>query len=271
VFMFSALMAGLPATFFSMIAVAAVVMFWRIIEKNNQAERHQAAAEILLDYKLVALRLVAQGMARSLLWPVTIRLVNIAGGGLIHFRADGLWIVPSLIVWLLISDLIRYWFHRLQHVVPCLWAMHSLHHSATAVTGSTGGRHCWLEEVFSLLVSAPLIGIAFSVPLEILNVVGMIQFANAGFTHANIRVYAGLLINSPQLHRLHHSRLAEHTDKNFAELLPMWDLLFGTLARPKSGEYPSTGLLDGTAPRSVLEGLVWPFRAILGHRDHVMT
>jgi sterol desaturase/sphingolipid hydroxylase (fatty acid hydroxylase superfamily) len=46
-------------------------------------------------------------------------------------------------------DLYKYTFHRLQHAIPFLWAMHSFHHSANAVTFITGARHFWLERVLS--------------------------------------------------------------------------------------------------------------------------
>jgi sterol desaturase/sphingolipid hydroxylase (fatty acid hydroxylase superfamily) len=267
--MFPALIASLSTAIMGALNVVVLVLCCRIIEEKIPAERDHARRDVLLDYKLVGLNIAMKWLAQILLMPVMIWLINVAGGGLIRLRADGVWMVLSAIVWLLINDFIKYWMHRLQHAVPCLWAMHSLHHSATAMTGSTGARHYWFEQVISLLLVIPLIGAIFNVPMEILSIVTPIQFAVAGFSHANIRASGGRLICGPQFHRIHHSCLAAHFDKNFAEVLPLWDVLFGTWARPKPGEYPPTGLPDRSVPRDVLEGLIWPFRGALGHRNQV--
>jgi sterol desaturase/sphingolipid hydroxylase (fatty acid hydroxylase superfamily) len=36
------------------------------------------------------------------------------------------------------------------------------------------------------------------------------------------------LVYSPVAHRIHHSPLEEHWDRNYGDLLPVWDRLFGT-------------------------------------------
>ena len=40
---------------------------------------------------------------------------------------------------------------------------------------------------------------------------------------------------APQVHRIHHSRLPQHADKNFAAYFPIWDVLFGTYWHPREG------------------------------------
>lgn len=74
--------------------------------------------------------------------------------------------------------------------------------------------------------------------------------ATAGYVlltigHANIRLQIGkasLFWCTPQVHRIHHSRLPQHRDKNFAFILPLWDVLFGTYYAPKRDEFPPTGV-----------------------------
>jgi len=51
------------------------------------------------------------------------------------------------------------------------------------------------------------------------------------------------------VHRLHHS--AERADTNFADVLPIFDILFGTYRRPRPDEFPATGLAGAPAPRSL--------------------
>src|SRR5258706_15193675 len=68
------------------------------------------------------------------------------------------------------------------------------------------------------------------------------------FIHLNLRLPLGPLtpvLGGPHLHRIHHSRLPEHQDKNFAAFFPIFDLLFGTYYPPSRAEYPATGLING--------------------------
>jgi len=65
--------------------------------------------------------------------------------------------------------------------------------------------------------------------------------------HINVRLQAGrasVIFCTPQMHRIHHSRLPQHQDKNFAFIFPFWDVLFGTYYAPGWNEFPPTGV-DG--------------------------
>ena len=73
--------------------------------------------------------------------------------------------------------------------------------------------------------------------------------------HTNVRAGYGffsLFITGPQYHRIHHSNHPEHIDKNFAQLFPLWDVIFGTAWRPKAGEFPATGLVGATCRQASL-------------------
>ena len=76
------------------------------------------------------------------------------GLGWIHLPTEGYWWYASLAFVVVALDLYKYTFHRLQHAIPFLWAMHSFHHSANAVTFITGARHFWLERVLTDQASA---------------------------------------------------------------------------------------------------------------------
>ena len=87
------------------------------------------------------------------------------------------------------------------------------------------------------------------------------------FIHANVRLELGPLtpiISGPQLHRIHHSALAEHRDKNFATFFPFIDILFGTYYGPGKGEHPPTGLHDGEEESFLREATVGPLIAMYG-------
>lgn len=57
----------------------------------------------------------------------------------------------------------------------------------------------------------------------------------------------------------------EHHDKNFADALPIFDIVFGTFERPKREEFPPTGLgPQSSPPRSLLAAQFGPLLAVGG-------
>jgi sterol desaturase/sphingolipid hydroxylase (fatty acid hydroxylase superfamily) len=83
------------------------------------------------------------------------------------------------------------------------------------------------------------------------------------FNHANIRVGFGRmswLLTSPQMHRVHHSRLPEHQNKNYASVFPIFDVIFGTYYHPRRDEFPPTGVPGAADVLTFSEALTLPFR-----------
>jgi sterol desaturase/sphingolipid hydroxylase (fatty acid hydroxylase superfamily) len=153
--------------------------------------------------------------------------------------------VGYLLLYLLMYDFFYYWFHRAQHQWPTLWRVHRLHHSDLHLNVTTSLRHHWLEEPLKVFAVAIPLQAVLSVPLPDLGLLGVIVGGWAFFIHANVRLNLGplsYLFVGPQAHRIHHSIEAEHTDKNFAAIFPVWDILFGTYFHPRLGEFPNTGL-----------------------------
>ncbi len=145
---------------------------------------------------------------------------------------NGYWWFVSLAILAVISDLFTYTFHRLQHKIPFLWAMHSFHHSANALTFATGARHFWLEKVMTSAV-LPIMPILFLFPPGMQLTLTLIHFFPDTCAHMNVRFPMGRMItwvNNPQWHAgIHHSVAAgEHRQELFTSLLPFWDILFGT-------------------------------------------
>ena len=87
------------------------------------------------------------------------------------------------------------------------------------------------------------------------------------FGHANLRVELGawsVVVCGPQVHRIHHSRLPEHADRNFAQIFPWIDRLFGTYHAPCAGEFPPTGTRELASDAPVPAALARPFRIWAG-------
>jgi sterol desaturase/sphingolipid hydroxylase (fatty acid hydroxylase superfamily) len=249
--------------FYICILVIAVLVA-RQFERRWPIDPDLPKSEVVTDWKVIAVNVALAWIVGSLTAVCGAAIVNAAGGGFIPLRTDGWWFVLSLLVFLLVADLNRYVTHRLCHAVPFLWALHSFHHSAEAMTFATGARHHWMDRVL-LGTLLPFLSILFRVPIELVTVSSFIIFLPDGCAHLNVRFPLGRAItwlNSPQWHRIHHSVQPEHFNKNFASVLPLWDILFGTAWIPDKDEYPATGLVPGEKC-DVVTSIVWPFRHYL--------
>lgn len=161
-----------------------------------------------------------------------------------------------------ITDFFYYWWHRAQHTFPVLWAQHAVHHSEENLNVTTSTRHHWSEFMFQAFVIGVPMAVLFKTPVLTIWAVATTFAAWSFFIHTNIRLQLGWLswlICGPQLHRLHHSKLPQHKDRNFAAYFPIWDVLFGTYTAPQRGEFPPTGLHDGTRINNVSDLAVRPF------------
>ena len=255
-------MANLIVLFISTTAILGVTLFIaRQFEKRSPIEPVQSTAEIVVDWKLAGLRLVLGKLLSPVTNVCTLILVN--AGGWIHLQSDGWWFLLSFIVLILLIDLWSYLVHRAEHKFPMLWAMHSLHHSAEALSMVTGARHFWLEGPLIQTVF-PVLGIVFWIPPGLATTIGLFYFiVGEGMAHLNLRVSLGrfaLYIQNPQYHRIHHSVEPQHRDKNFCKLLPLFDVIFGTAWKPGKDEFPETGLDTGEKPAGIFDGLIWPIR-----------
>jgi sterol desaturase/sphingolipid hydroxylase (fatty acid hydroxylase superfamily) len=192
----------------------------------------------------------------------TTLIVNALGGGIFILPASGLGLLFAAACYALLMDGGEYLFHRAQHHVPVLWAMHSLHHSDPAVNISTAPRHFWGEMLLKAITIYALIGLLVKTNAAVVGFYTALGLYNY-VLHMNLRVGFGrwsACLNSPQLHRLHHSALPEHHNCNFNQFFPVFDLLFGTYRAPQRDEYPPTGLEIGEAPLKLHQMLLWPWR-----------
>ena len=208
---------------------------------------------------------VCQGAAGPLLGGVTTLAINRAGGGLIALPASGWGWAISLVVYFVAMDFGEYLFHRAQHLIPALWAMHSLHHSDPDFDATTAARHFWLEPAIKMVTIWLAVAVVFKTPPSVAMVYILVSYWHF-VVHSNSRLDFGPLswaLNGPAYHRLHHSRLAEHFDLNFASLFPIFDVMAGSYRRPTPGEAVPTGLDTGDAPQTAWHAIAWPFRGRL--------
>jgi len=164
--------------------------------------------------------------------------------------------VIGFVLFLVVKDFGEYAYHRAQHVVPWLWAMHSLHHSDPAMAALTTQRHFWGDQLLKQVTvwAFPLMLIRPTTAM--LGAYGVCSLWNF-VVHADLPLDFGRcswLLNSPAYHRRHHSALPEHYDSNFAALFPIFDVICGSYHRPEGR--PPTGL--PRQPRGWGELVIWP-------------
>lgn len=160
-------------------------------------------------------------------------------------------------------DFFYYWMHRSQHRFGVLWAQHQVHHADLSLNVTTNNRHHWLEEPLRALMQLLPVAVLFQQKPLTIAWIAMGITLYGYFIHLNVRLHLGPLtpiLAGPQLHRIHHSRLPQHHDRNFAAFFPIYDVLFGTYYRPAPDEYPPTGLADGKDLNGLLRASAAPFR-----------
>ncbi len=143
---------------------------------------------------------------------------------------DGL--IPFLATFVL-AEGAYYWYHRLSHEMPLLWAIHHTHHSAKTLNLSIAFRLNTLGRIVSPIAYIPMVLVGFK-PEYLLAALGLslvFQF----FIHTQVIGKMGFLENSgfntPSLHRVHHGSNGWCIDKNYGGTLIIWDAVFGTFQR----------------------------------------
>jgi sterol desaturase/sphingolipid hydroxylase (fatty acid hydroxylase superfamily) len=242
---------------------AKFIVLFLLAELFWPAKRRQSLAGKLfnLHYLLYFLFLTS-----LLVGPLTVWLITT---GKVHFPAAFSLLslgkrmpTPAYVaIYLLCYDFFYYWFHRAQHRFKLLWRTHRLHHSEPHLNVTTAGRHHWLEEPLKVFVVTLPLAIVFDAPPQMSGWIALLVASWAFLIHANLRLRLGplsWLLTTPQAHRIHHSKLLVHADKNFAAIFPIWDVLFGTYHAPKHDEFPDTGLHDARDYQSVFAATLSP-------------
>lgn len=232
------------------------------LERLRPLERRQPGRAIGLNLGYAVVHSWAVYVLGPVAATLSVALVGALGGGLVALPAEGwglLWAIPA---YLLAMDFAEYLFHRAQHAWPPLWAMHSLHHSETALNVTTTLRHFWIEAALKTVFLYPLVALLLKASPIVLTVYFAAGYWNF-VAHMNSRVSFGpfwAVLNSPRYHRIHHAVDAAYMNRNFAGLFPVFDLLFGTCRRPRPDEQPPVGLPEGEMPAGLFEAVIWPLR-----------
>jgi len=178
----------------------------------------------------------------------------------------GLWpgdwpMVLQVLLGLFIAEFGLYWAHRLAHEFPILWRFHAVHHSVTRLWFINTGRFHFVDSIFSIVMSQPLLFL-LGAPMEVFLWVSAFTAFVGVLTHCNIETRTGFLnyvLNTPRLHRWHHSMVPEEGNMNYGENLMVWDLIFGTYFDADRRPPAEIGI-EGQMPASFTGQLFQPFK-----------
>jgi sterol desaturase/sphingolipid hydroxylase (fatty acid hydroxylase superfamily) len=227
----------------------------------------------VLDYKLMFAKAV---LRVTLFAPWYVSIFAVAAAVVACLRA-GLGTAPALatsplavgalftVVTFLVDDWSRYMLHRLMHRVPVLWELHKVHHSARVLTPFTLYRTHPVESFLNRTRGALAIGVATGVFVwlfgsrvhgwQVLGVdaIGFVwTLFGANLRHSHVWLSYGpsleRVLISPAQHQIHHSDAPRHRDRNFGEVLSVWDWLGGSLHVTRvDDDRPTFGLPNGDA------------------------
>ncbi|MCM5530055.1 sterol desaturase family protein [Parasegetibacter sp. NRK P23] len=146
----------------------------------------------------------------------------------------------GVVMWVILficTDFIWYWYHRLAHEVSLFWAAHVVHHQSEDFNYTVSARitvfQAFIRTGFWAVL--PLMGFPAEMITSILLMHGLYPF----FIHTQLIGKLGVLeyiFVTPSHHRVHHASNEEYLDKNYGDVLIIWDKLFGTFQEEKDVE-----------------------------------
>lgn len=242
-------------------AVIAVIEVAIPLHARGQWNRRHFRSNLTLTLITFATNIIGNApLVAMLAW------LDASGRGLLSLAS--LPALPTAVIGIALLDLGTYLTHVTLHRVPLLWRFHRVHHSDPALDvtttvrqhpGETLVRHGFLS-LFAIGVGVSPVTLAIYRALSALN---------ALFEHANIRLplrldnLLALVVVSPNMHKVHHSRTDTLTNTNYGNILSMFDRLFATFTPAERGIDIVYGLdgLDDAATQTTLGLLALPFRA----------
>lgn len=169
-------------------------------------------------------------------------------------------VTEQVLVYLIATDFLGYWAHRLMHT-SAVWRIHAMHHSARTLNWFSGMRGTPMDMVFILVPGALM------APLFLLTeshtaffILLFIQMASEHLTHSNLRLpfvrQLEWFLVTPRMHFIHHHRDMAYGNSNYGFYFSIWDHLFGTYI--DSDDVPDKGplgLMENYTMKSLFLGI----------------
>lgn len=164
----------------------------------------------------------------------------------------------------LLNDLAYYTDHRIAHRTGFFWALHIPHHSSKEMNLLVSPR----GSIFDLRgVMSPCYFVVALIGIHPLIFLAMKFFSNLWgiFNHTRLVYRMGFLeriLATPANHRVHHGIEPKYLDKNYGQVLIIWDRLFGSW-QPEEEE-PTYGLVKQMDSHRIWDIQTWGIRWLIG-------
>jgi sterol desaturase/sphingolipid hydroxylase (fatty acid hydroxylase superfamily) len=249
----------IPYILIAMIVVAVVEALIPLHARDRRSAQH-LLPNLALTFLTFATNLFFNtALVLTLVWLQTFSF------GALHALTLAPWQTVAIAV--LALDLSFYLLHVAMHKFPGLWRYHQIHHSDPMLDVTTTIRQHPGESVIryvGLSVTAITLGVspaAFMVYRVWSTFQGLLEHANLKLPLAFDSALA-LVISSPNMHKVHHSRNPRLTDTNYGNITSLWDRLFFTFTSARIGAEVDCGLdgLDERRDQGLFGLLSMPWR-----------
>jgi len=148
--------------------------------------------------------------------------------------------VVAILVLVVVTDLLFYVTHIVQHRIRWFWATHITHHSSSRMNLSTALRQNFTSALNGNWMCwwVPLALIGFDKDWVLIAIESNLVYQFFMHTEAVKKLgWYEKWFNTPSHHRVHHGSNPKQIDTNFGGILIVWDKLFGTFqAEETAGE-----------------------------------
>jgi sterol desaturase/sphingolipid hydroxylase (fatty acid hydroxylase superfamily) len=210
--------------------IVLAMIFVEILISNWQQKNYYKTQDTLCTIGLLAGNIIVAFSIKGLILALHFYLYQYK-----IFELSGM--LPLWLFWLLtfvVIDLVFYIYHRMSHRIRFLWAIHLSHHSSEEMNFAVSFRQAWFGPISKIpfFMVLPLLGFdptiiaAAGVMSTLWGIVGHTQIVGRlGFVE--------WIFNTPSHHRVHHGSNKQYIDKNYGNLLIIWDRMFGTFEPEK--------------------------------------
>ena len=229
---------------FDVFLVLGVLIFFGLIESFAGYLRHSKRKKGDWLQEVMSFFLLSSGIKPAIVASIYIL------GNTIYPQGAGLLSQQSLIAvflgYILIDDLLQYWYHRSAHEYPFLWKLHRSHHQAEEMGFFVSYRNALLYYimmpniwwvgciVFAGGAKAVALGLVIKQAI-IISSHSRIKWDKPFYQYAFLKPFIKVIervIITPSFHHAHHgtSMLDNSSDHNanFGNMFSLWDQFFGT-------------------------------------------
>ena len=177
-----------------------------------------------------------------------------------EFWANTHWSIIVLIS-VVTVDFADYWNHRFMHT-KIGWPTHLVHHSDSYVNGFTTFRIHFLEAVV-MRISYIFLLSWMGINAETVIAVTLLTALHNAYVHFEVDIDHGplnWLLASPRFHRWHHADVPEAYGKNLANIIPLWDMVFGTYYKAGRCDAQMGAAKEGIPDTDAVKLFLLPFQ-----------